>query len=191
MTCQEQKYWTVSCERSVQSDFSAGRKFIRCHVKVTLSVRLIFRAAPYICYACSNLLSTENSIWIDRVETCTRLTCTGADSEVWNRVYMIDSVTDRLQGCGLFTPCEQRFISGIALTRAESFIASLSFALFALFFYKLQLHLPSRLQLLMGPRAVSLAFLWKHFIGRSPPVIGEFSLFVLVHPIIKLQAKRI
>ena len=83
----------------------------------------------------------------------------GADSEVWNRVYMIDSVTDRLQGCGLFIPCEQRFISGIAFTRAESFIASLSFALFALFFYKLQLHLPSRLHLLMGPRAASLAFL--------------------------------
>ena len=29
----ERKYWTVPCERSVWSNFAAGRKFIRCSVK--------------------------------------------------------------------------------------------------------------------------------------------------------------
>ena len=30
----ERKYWTVSCEPSVRSNFSAGRKFVRCRQKL-------------------------------------------------------------------------------------------------------------------------------------------------------------
>ena len=32
----EQKYWTFSCERHVQSNFSASRKFVRCRMNVDL-----------------------------------------------------------------------------------------------------------------------------------------------------------
>ena len=88
----------------------------------------------------------------------------------------------------LFVPCEQRFISGMAFSTC---VVVYSVAVIRLvgFFYKLQLHLPSRAQLYEGP-----LYNGPRFFGFSLKAFYRwiFSIrFQVEHPIIKLQAKRI